>query len=61
MSSDFNMILEFLRDSILLPFEIPALGHYYEYFVVLLILSIVLPLVLVIIKFLLRLRNVGKN
>lgn len=59
MPSDFDRILEFLYDAIVLPFEIPALGHYYEYFVVLLILSIVLPLVLVIIKFLLRLRNVG--
>ena len=59
MPSDFDRILEFLGDVILLPFEIPALGHYYEYFVVLLILSIVLPLVLVIIKFILRLRNVG--
>lgn len=59
MPSDFNRILEFLSTFVMLPFEIPNLGHYYEYFVIPLILSIVLPLVIVIIKFLLRLRNVG--
>lgn len=59
MPSDFNRILELLQDTVLLPFEIFSFGHYYEYFVILLVLSIVLPLVLVIIKFILRLRNVG--
>lgn len=59
MPSDFNRILELLHDFVIFPFEIPNLGHYYEYFVIPLILSIVLPLVIVIIKFLLRLRNVG--